>query len=89
LQEAATLAEEVGLPGEWWSILAAQGELYLKQGEQEQARRAFEQAAAIVQKLADTIRDQGQRANFLEETQVWRVLEQNLASEGQRNEQGR
>jgi DNA-binding SARP family transcriptional activator/tetratricopeptide (TPR) repeat protein len=67
LQEAATLAEEMGLPGEWWSILAEQGVLYVKQGEQEQARRAFEQAAAIVQRLADMIRDQGQRAKFLTE----------------------
>lgn len=75
LQEAATLAEEIGLPGEWWSILAAQGELYLKQGEQEQAHLAFKQTAAIVQKLADAIRDPGQRANFLAETQGWRVLE--------------
>jgi DNA-binding SARP family transcriptional activator len=89
LQEAAQLAEEIGLPRELWSILAAQGEMYLKQGGQEQARRAFGQAATFVQKLADNIRDQEQRVSFLEAKQVRRVLEQGLAAEGHQNEQVR
>jgi len=75
LQEAAILAEEIGLPGELWLIEAAQGELYLRQGEQKRAHRAFGQAAATVQKLADNISDDGQRANFLAAAQVRSVLE--------------
>jgi tetratricopeptide (TPR) repeat protein len=74
LQEAATLAEAIGLPGELWLLQAAQGDLYLKRGEEEQARCAFGQAAIIVQKLADTI-DDGQRAHFLSAAQVRRVQE--------------
>ena len=65
LQEAAQLAEVIGLPGELWLIQAAQGEMYLKRGEKAQARSAFELAADIVQRLADSISDLGQRANFL------------------------
>jgi tetratricopeptide (TPR) repeat protein len=76
LQEAAKLAEEIGLPGELWSIQVALGELYQLQGEEEQACCAFEQAATIVQKLADNIGDDERRANFLSSSLVKRVLEQ-------------
>lgn len=77
LREAVALAEDMGLPGELWSLLAALGELCLARGEQEQARDAFKRAAAIVQKLAEKMEDDGMRASFLESPQVLRVLEQN------------
>ena len=70
LQEAATLAEAIGLPGERWPILAALGELYHVQEEQEQSQNAFKEAAAIVQQLAGNIVDDIQRANFLAAAQV-------------------
>jgi hypothetical protein len=75
LQEAAKLAEGIGLPGELWTIQAAMGELYQLQGEGEQASRAFGQAAEIVQKLADYIGDDGQRAHFLSAAQGWQAQE--------------
>ena len=75
LQEAARLAEEIGLPGELWSIQAALGEIYLAQGDQEQAHGAFTQAAAIVRKLADKLGNQEQRAHFLASPEVRQVME--------------
>ena len=81
LQEAAKLAEEIGLPGEIWLLQAARGELYLKQGEEEQACSAFERSAEIVQKLAEHIGDDGQRSHFLAVAQVQRVQERANRSE--------
>ena len=75
LQEAARLAEEIGLPGELWSIHAARGEIYLAQGDQEQAHGAFTQAATIVRKLAGALGNQEQRAHFLASPEVRQVLE--------------
>lgn len=74
LQEAARLAEEIGLPGELWSIQAEVGELYLKQGETEQAADAFKTGAALMQKLANTVEDDAQRATFLGSPAVQQVL---------------
>jgi hypothetical protein len=39
LQEAARVAEEVGLPGELWSICVELGEMYQKQGDESQVDR--------------------------------------------------
>jgi len=75
LQEAARLAEEIGLPGERWSIQAALGEIYLAQGDQEQAHAAFTQAATIVRKLADALGNEKQKARFLSSPEVRHVLE--------------
>ena len=71
LQEAATLVEEIGMPGE----------LHSKQGEEEQAYSAFERSAEIVQKLAEYIGDDGQRAHFLAMAQVRRMQEMANRSE--------
>lgn len=75
LQGAAALAEEIGLPGELWPIQDALGDLYLTLGETEQAHAAFKWAATIVQKLADALASDEQRANFLESPLVQRVLD--------------
>ncbi|HEY6409889.1 MAG TPA: tetratricopeptide repeat protein [Ktedonobacteraceae bacterium] len=75
LQKAVNLAEEIGLPGELWLIRAALGDLYLIQGDKEQAHAAFKQAATIARKLADTIGSDEQRANFLASPLVQRLLE--------------
>ena len=47
LEEANALAEQIGLPGEQWPILARLGELYQAIGDEEKAQSAFEQAAEI------------------------------------------
>jgi predicted ATPase len=65
LQEALTLAEAIGLPGEQWPILAKLGELYQAIGNEEKARSAFEQATEIIQALAAKIDDEGLRTGFL------------------------
>ncbi len=75
LQEAANLANEIGLPGELWQVQAALGELYASCGEREQAEQAFAQALAMVQALAEKIGDEALRTNFLAKPAVRRVLE--------------
>jgi tetratricopeptide (TPR) repeat protein len=82
LQEAATLAEEIGLPGELWSILATLGELSLTLDDGKQNGSAFGQAAMIVRKLAEKIGDDERRANFLSSPSVSRVLEEALPGDG-------
>jgi tetratricopeptide (TPR) repeat protein len=65
LQEALSLAEQIGLPGEQWPILAKMSELYQAIGKKEQAQQAFGQAAEIIQALAANIDDEGLRTTFL------------------------
>jgi len=74
LREAATLAEQLELPGERWAIAAALGELYEAHGHPEQARQAFARAAATVQALASELADEEMRATFLAAEPVRRVL---------------
>jgi tetratricopeptide (TPR) repeat protein len=76
LQEAAKLAEEIGLPGELWPIQVALGELYLTGGDEEQAQRAFKQVATLVRKLVDSIGDSKMKDNFLVSPLIQRALEQ-------------
>jgi predicted ATPase len=75
LQEAARVAEEVGLPGELWSICVELGEMYQKQGDESQVDRTFARAAEIIQALAGTMEDHQQRTAFLSAPVVKRVLE--------------
>jgi len=75
LQEAARLAEEIGLPGELWQILAVLGELYQLCKNESQAQQAFARAAQVVQSLADRIENEQQRTTFLSAQQVRVVLE--------------
>jgi DNA-binding SARP family transcriptional activator/predicted ATPase len=74
LEAAARCAEEVGLPGELWSLCVELGETYQRQGDESQAGRTFAHAAEILQALADTMEDQ-QRTTFLSAPVVKRVLE--------------
>lgn len=66
LKEAAILAEEIGLPGEQWSILAALGKLYRAGGDEAKAQETLAHAATIVHALAATIDDESLRAGFLQ-----------------------
>jgi DNA-binding SARP family transcriptional activator/predicted ATPase len=75
LQEAARCAEEVGLPGELWSLCVELGEMYQKQGDESQADRTFARSAEIIHALAGTMEDQQQRTTFLSAQVVKRVLE--------------
>lgn len=75
LQEAAMLAEEIGLPGELWQIQVALGEAYMSCEEREQAEQAFARAVAIVQGLAEKMEDEARRADFLAEPALRRLLE--------------
>ena len=65
LQAALALAQEIGLPGEEWSILGALGGLYADQGDQAQAQQAWNDSAAIILRLAETIDEEDLRAGFL------------------------
>jgi hypothetical protein len=65
LQAALALAQEIGLPGEEWSILGALGGLYADQGDQAQAQQAWNDSAAIILRLAETIDEEDLRTGFL------------------------
>jgi len=75
LQAAAALVEEIGLPGQLWPIEAALGELYLRQGTESQAFRAFARAAEIVGSLAARIAGEQQRATFLSAQPVQHIIQ--------------
>lgn len=74
LQKAGELAEEIGLPGELWSIEAARGDLYQAQGNEVGACIAFKHASEIVYALAERIEDGQMRTKFLAAQQVQRVI---------------
>ena len=77
LQEAHTLAEKIGLPGELWQIQSSLGELYDKRGEDGKEREAFSRAAQTLRELARKIGDEELREGFLSASQVRRVLRRN------------
>ena len=74
LQEAARLAEEIGLPGELCQILAVLGELYQLCKNESLAQQVFARALQVVQSLADRIEDVQQRTTFLSAQRVRAVL---------------
>jgi DNA-binding SARP family transcriptional activator/tetratricopeptide (TPR) repeat protein len=74
LRSARALAQEIGLPGEEWSILSAQSALYAQQGDRDQARRARQAAAVILHHLADSIDQPDMRAGFLAAGPVQEIL---------------
>lgn len=76
LVAANTLAEEIGLPGEQWSILAKLRELYRAAGDEAQARQARSAAAGIIRELANSVEDESLRTGFLDSGPVKGVLEE-------------
>ncbi|MFZ0545614.1 MAG: hypothetical protein WAM60_09250 [Candidatus Promineifilaceae bacterium] len=75
LQAALVLAQTIGLPGEEWMILGALGELYLQQGNEEMAQEAYQKAAVIIHRLADTIDEEDLREGYLSANLVRSILE--------------
>jgi tetratricopeptide (TPR) repeat protein len=75
LQAAASLAQEVGLPGEEWSILGALGALYAGLDDQAKAQRARQASADIILSLAETIDEEDLRGGFLTADTVRPILE--------------
>jgi tetratricopeptide (TPR) repeat protein len=76
LQEAAQIAADIGLPGERWQIQATLATLYEAGGQQEQAHTAFAEAATLLQRLAQAIRDEARRSHFLTAPLIQQVLQQ-------------
>ncbi|QBD76598.1 hypothetical protein EPA93_11520 [Ktedonosporobacter rubrisoli] len=76
LEEAAALAERLGLPAEGWPIYAALGELSLEVGKPEQSQHAFARSVAIIEELAAQIADPALRQDFLQAPHVRSVLDQ-------------
>ena len=70
------MAADLGLPGERWQIQAALGRVYKAAGDAVQARTAFEEAATIIQGLAEGINDETRRARFLAGPPIQQVLQQ-------------
>jgi len=75
LQSAGALAQEIGLPGEEWSILSAQSALYAQEGGRDQAEQARQAAAAILHGLANSIDQPDLRAGFLAADPVRKIVE--------------
>jgi tetratricopeptide (TPR) repeat protein len=75
LQAAMALARQIGLPGEEGSILGTLGELYSKQGHQEQAHQFRSASAALLLHLADSIDEQELRGGFLAAGVVRQILD--------------
>jgi len=75
LCEAAGLAADIGLPGEQWQIQALLGRAYEAVGEPVRAQTAYGQAATIILGLAEGIKDEARRSNFLAGPQIQRVLQ--------------
>jgi len=75
LHEAAQVATDLGLPGERWQIQAALASLYEAIGQQEQARTAYGEAAAIIQGLAEGIGDERLRTHFLAAPQIQQLVQ--------------
>jgi DNA-binding SARP family transcriptional activator/tetratricopeptide (TPR) repeat protein len=75
LYEAAGLAADLGLPGEQWQIQALLGRVYDAVGEPVQAQTAYDQAATIILGLAEGIRNEELRTNFLAGPQIQPVLQ--------------
>jgi tetratricopeptide (TPR) repeat protein len=75
LQAAAVLAQEIGLPGEEWSILGALGMLYADQGDQTKAQQTRKASADSILRLAETIDEEDLRAGFLAAEAVRSILE--------------
>jgi DNA-binding SARP family transcriptional activator len=75
LREAAGLATDLGLPTERWQIQATLGRVYEAGGEPAQARLAFGEAAAIIQGLAEGIKDETRRARYLAGLQIQPLLQ--------------
>ncbi len=79
LQAARVLAQQLGLPGELWQILAVLGELYHSSKNENQAQQAYARAAQVVQSLADGMEDEQQRSTFLSAQQVRMVLAHDIS----------
>src|SRR6266571_180447 len=75
LGEAAQVADDIGLPGEQWQIQAMLGRVYEAVGKPVQAQTAYVQAATIILSLAEGIRNEALRTNFLAGPQNQPVLQ--------------
>lgn len=78
LHEAAQIAEELGLPGEQWQIQAELGACYDANRQQKQAHNAFGKAAMIILGLAENIKQERLRAQFLAQPQIQRIVQGHL-----------
>lgn len=65
VEEAQSLVEAIGLPGEQWQLLAKLGELYQAAGHADKAQQMVTQANEIVQALAANIDNEQLRLGFL------------------------
>jgi len=75
LQQALTIADEVGLPAVQWQTLAALGRAHRTRGDLPAAREALKRAVCTVETLAGQIGDEGLRAGFLAAGPVRRLRE--------------
>jgi tetratricopeptide (TPR) repeat protein len=74
LQQAHTLAQKIGVPGELWQIQSRLGGLHERRGEETEAQKAYSLAAQTLRELAQKIRDEELRERFLSAPLVRRVL---------------
>jgi tetratricopeptide (TPR) repeat protein len=74
LHEATALAQQIGLPGELWSLEIERAELFAQSGDQLEANRSRAHAVEIAHTLVDDITDERTRSRFLENVQAQHVV---------------
>ncbi len=74
LQEAASMARSLDLPGEAWSAEAALGHLCREHGQESAARQAYGRSADIVQALATALTDETLRDAFVSSGPIRHIL---------------
>jgi len=65
LQKALALAQQISNPPQLWKTYHALGELYEKLGATDQARSAYTSAIAVIEGVANRLRDQDLKQTFL------------------------
>jgi class 3 adenylate cyclase/tetratricopeptide (TPR) repeat protein len=73
---ALKLTEEVGNPPQIWKSHAALGDLRAAQGRADQARQAYHDAVAVIDRVAAGLTDESLRATFLASDHVQRIREE-------------
>jgi len=72
---ALVLAKEIGNPGQLWKTYDALGDLHRAQGRADDAKKAYEDARAVLQQVATSLSDDELREGLLKSAAVGRLQE--------------
>jgi tetratricopeptide (TPR) repeat protein len=75
-KESVRLAEEIGAKPLLWQAHASLGKVYQRSGDDKAASKQFQEAKAVIEKIASTIGDEKLKDTFLNSKQVRSVFTQ-------------